>query len=453
MVELHIVPVDEAENADKFIIFRPLLGLAFVGNRALVELAQATAQTTQPEELDLKGRHKAFDFLRQVGFLQPDPPLPPPPATTFQPTMAVLLMTNQCQLRCVYCYAAAGELPHEALTTEQGRAAIDIVCQNAITLHQPQFEISFHGGGEPTFAWQVLKECATYARQKPLPARITLTSNGIWSPSQRDWIRHNIDGLTLSWDGTPEMQDRQRPFASGQGSAAAILRNIAELDKHHYPYSIRMTATAPWSALVEGIQFICQETGCQSIQVEPSFNLGRGGHGTADLDDCLGFAEAFIEALDITNRAGRRFMYSGARLGLVTTAFCTAPYNALIIRPGGMMVSCYEVTGAAHPLARISAIGQLETGELQINEPARDYLHTLMAERRQQCQDCFCYWSCAGDCYTRTFEDSPEGHQLRGARCTMNQTITRRMLLNGIADGAGVWRRGITGPLADKLTS
>lgn len=85
--------------------------------------------------------------------------------------MAVLLMTNQCQLRCVYCYAAAGELPHEALTTEQGRAAIDIVCQNAITLHQPQFEISFHGGGEPTFAWQVLKECATYARQKPLPAQ------------------------------------------------------------------------------------------------------------------------------------------------------------------------------------------------------------------------------------------------------------------------------------------
>lgn len=78
------------------------------------------------------------------------------------------------------------------------------------------------------------------------------------------------------------------------------------------------------------------------------------------------------------------------------------------------MVSCYEVTGAPTLLARISAIGQLETGELQINEPARDYLHTLMAERRQQCQDCFCYWSCAGDCYTRTFEDSPEGHQLRG---------------------------------------
>lgn len=440
-MELHIVPVDETENADRFILFRPLLGLAFVGNRAMVELVQATTQTIHPEELDLRGRQKAFDFLRQVGFLHPDPPLPAPPATQFQPTMAVLLMTNQCQLRCVYCYAAAGELPSEQLTIEQGRAAIDIVCQNAQALGQSQFEISFHGGGEPTYAWRVLRDCVTYARQKPLSARITLTSNGIWSTAQREWIRHHIDGLTLSWDGTPELQNRQRPFTAGQGSADVILAHIAELDKYHYPYSIRMTATNPWPGLVEGIRFICEYTGCQSIQVEPSFNQGRGGHGLADRDDCLAFAEAFLEALEITAQAGRRLMYSGARLGLVTSAFCTAPYNALIVRPGGGLVSCYEVTGATHPLARLSAIGQLQGDELQVVEPARHHLHALMADRRQQCQGCFCYWSCAGDCYTRTFVDSPEGHQRRGSRCTMNQTITRRMLLNGIAAGDGVWRR------------
>lgn len=48
MVELHIVPVDEAENADKFIIFRPLLGLAFVGNRALVGLPRLPPRPPSP---------------------------------------------------------------------------------------------------------------------------------------------------------------------------------------------------------------------------------------------------------------------------------------------------------------------------------------------------------------------------------------------------------------------
>lgn len=35
-MELHIVPVDEAEHRDRFILFRPLLGLAFIGNEAMV---------------------------------------------------------------------------------------------------------------------------------------------------------------------------------------------------------------------------------------------------------------------------------------------------------------------------------------------------------------------------------------------------------------------------------
>lgn len=134
-------------------------------------------------------------------------------------------------------------------------------------------------------------------------------------------------------------------------------------------------------------------------------------------------------------------MYSGARLGLVTPTFCTAPYNALVLSPGGTLVTCYEITSPTHPLAPISAIGVLQGDEFHIYPAARTHLHTLMAERRQECQDCFCYWSCAGDCYTRSFQINKAGHQHRGPRCLMNRVITRRMLLQGIADQAGVWRR------------
>lgn len=134
-------------------------------------------------------------------------------------------------------------------------------------------------------------------------------------------------------------------------------------------------------------------------------------------------------------------MYSGARLGLVTPTFCTAPYNALVLSPGGTLVTCYEITSPTHPLAPISAIGVLQGDEFHIYPAARTHLHTLMAERRQECQDCFCYWSCAGDCYTRSFQINKAAHQHRGPRCLMNRVITRRMLLQGIADQAGVWRR------------
>ncbi len=440
-MELYVIPVGEDET-DKFIIYRPLLGLAFVGNRAMAGLAQHIARQGEAEDGVANGRSlTALSFLRQIGFLEADPPAPGAPDSTFAPTMAVLLMTNQCQLRCTYCYAAAGEWPQAELTSEQGFAAIDAVCENARRLGHRQFEISFHGGGEPTLAWSVLQQCVVYARQKPIPARITLTSNGVWSARQRQWIFQHLDGLTLSWDGTPQTQDRQRPFASGRGSADMVRHLITELDRAHFPYGIRLTATAPWPAFVDGVRFICEQTNCQSLQVEPAFNTARGGHGRPEATDCQAFVDAFMVALDVAQQHGRRLMYSGARLGLVTSSFCTAPYNALIIGPGGALVSCYEVTAVTHPLAPLSAIGRYARDEIHIHEPARQQLHSLMAARRHTCQDCFCYWSCAGDCYTRAFQSGPNGHLKRGARCDMNQAITRRMLLNGIAGGGGVWRR------------
>lgn len=417
-MDLHVIPVSEDGGNGKFIIYRPLAGLAFVGNRAMVKLATAVSHNQPPPA------HPAAAFLEKIGFLEPDPPPPAAIDAAFRPTTAVLLMTNQCQLRCTYCYAA-----------------IDYVCQMALDGKRPLFELSFHGGGEPTFAWRVLKQCAAYARQQPLPAKITLTSNGIWSPRQRAWIIENLDGLSLSVDGTPETQNRQRPFASGHESASIVRQTIADLDRLHFPYGIRMTATAPWQQFPEDVYFLCEETNCQSMQVEPAFNTGRGGHGTAGIAAYEAFAEAFMAAYEIASSYGRHLHYAGARLNVVSPAFCVAPYNALIVNPRGELVTCYEIAGGTHPLARLSRIGRIKDGRVIINRQARQKLHRLMAERRATCRDCFCYWSCAGDCYTRTFQPQPGGHLEHGPRCLMNRAITRDMLLNQIARQGGVWHR------------
>lgn len=440
-MDLHVIPAADQAGTERFILYRPLAGLAFVGNRALAAVAQRIVDTAAaPEQLDgVDGA--VVGFLDQIGFFQPDPPPPPPLPHSFQPTTAVLLMTNQCQLRCTYCYAAAGTFAPSQLTRAQAFAAIDYVCQRAQELQRTRFEVSFHGGGEPTFNWGILKACVAYARQKPLPASITLTSNGIWSSRQRAWIATNIDGISLSVDGRPDTQNRQRPFRHGRGSADIVWETIAYLDAHRVPYGIRMTATTPWEQFPQDVQHICSHTGCRNLQVEPAFNDGRGGHDGGSLADCQAFATAFIAAYEIAQQAGRQLHYAGARLGTVTRSFCTAPYQALIVNAQGEFVTCYEITGDGHPLERISRIGRLKEGQIMLDEAARSHLHGLISERQQTCGNCFCYWSCAGDCYTRTFQPEPKGHLPHGNRCEMNQAITRRLLLSRIADSGGVWRR------------
>lgn len=421
-------------HLDRWIVFRPRLGLAFVGNRPLVDYLRDTAPA--------KRRMPNVDqFLNAVGYYEPDPPAPEELSGDFRPPTAVLLMSNQCQLRCTYCYAAAGEFEKEELNLEHGIMAIDQAHDNALARGLSAFEVSFHGGGEPTLAWDVLRVAADYARKKQLEARLTLTSNGLWTQEKRDWILSNIDSLTLSFDGAPATQDKNRPLASGKASTLLVLRTIEQLDQHQFPYAIRLTATPPWSDLVRNVQYICENSLCNVIQIEPAFDPTlRGGHGRGDADDYRAFADAFLEAHELAGQAGRHLQYSGARLGVVTTTFCLAPFQALIVGGGGRLTTCYEVTNTKHPLYDISSIGRISAAGVELNEAAHQLLHGRLRERRETCQGCSAYWSCAGDCYVRVFEDGQNGHLAHGARCDMNRYLLQQLLLRAIAAGGGVWR-------------
>lgn len=432
-MELFAIPVE-----GKVLLYRPLRRLAFVGNRAMADLTLALARG---EASDNGLPAEVAAFLEAIGFLEPDPPPPPPPASAYRPATAVLLLTGRCNLRCTYCYAAGGERTGRDLSPALARTAIDQVCRNAMDLGYPYFELTFHGGGEPVQAWGLLQQAVAYARSKELPCHISIVSNGVWSARQREWLLHHLDGLSLSFDGQPQTQDRQRPFVNGRGSFQAVKRTIEALDRAGFSYGIRLTATAPWRGrLPEDVRFICQETGCQAMQVEPAFNTRRGMHQGPTWEESQAFAEAFIEAFEIAHSAGRQLTYSGARPWLLTRSFCTAPYSALIVNPIGQLVACYEVADGDHPLAGMSILGHVTDGQVMVDDLARAAFLTYLEEQRAACRDCFCYRHCAGDCYTRRSVAQAGYPPGASPRCAMNREITARILLWYIAHSDGVWQ-------------
>lgn len=435
-MELCSIPLTDADGEEKFIIYRPLLGLAFVGNRAMLDVAQqiAGAASGTPPPASAAG-----ELLRSIGFFQPDPQCPEQISSRF--TTAVLLLTNRCHLRCVYCYADAGVEAPLALDVAHGKIAIDYVYDQAQQEGVSQFEVSFHGGGEPTFAWRTLKTLTRYARSKPMQTKVSLTTNAIWSPSQCDWILANVDNLSISMDGSPQTQDQQRPLVSGGPSSGIVLKNIGAVDRAGLPYGIRMTATAPWERFPGDVRYIVEHTGCKYIQVEPAFNIKRGEHALPNQEDCHQFTEAFLEAYEIARSYQRTLLYSGARPGTAAPTFCLAPYKALVVAPGGMIVACYEVASQDHPLYALSSFGAIEGREVRVDQENRARLQGLIAERRATCRDCFCYWSCGGDCYARVFMDESDGHLIKSHRCDLNREITKQLLLNLIEENNGVWTR------------
>lgn len=426
----------------KYLVYRPLKRLAFMANAALVNLI---AELGNNPGKDGSARNPdSFRFLDAIGFLEPDPPVPSPTADEafFKPTVAVCLLTTACNFRCIYCYASGGEGSTKELSFELGQRAIDAVCRNAVEMGQESFSLGFHGGGEPTLARGSFRKLVHYARSKELPCEITVASNGYWSRRQREWILDHLDQVSLSFDGTQALQDRQRPLSSGKGSFPVVMETIRAMDRREFPYGIRVTVTdAGIEQLPSAIEFLCRETDCRTFQVEPAFNHGRAHSNDLALNDNRRFATAFLEAYDVAFASGRHLYYSGARPWVITDRFCQAVDKALIVAPDGGLSACYEVYGREHPLAGAFFFGSLAAdGSLTTEPEARKKLQDQIAERRTLCRDCFCYWHCAGDCPPKTLSPDGDGHRRFGARCDLNRLITLELLVRYIAAGHGLWQ-------------
>ena len=432
-MELYTIPIPDGGQDNTYIVYRPLLGLAFVGNQAMANLAMSLAQDpTRPIDKDV------HTFLDKIGFLCPDPPLPqPPPAGAFSPLGLTLLMTNQCQLRCTYCYAAAGDGPRRHLSLQTGYAAIDYTYESLKRRNYQKFHISLHGGGEPTVPWETMQALVAYAREKPIPTEFSLTSNGIWSKQQTQWIMAYIDFVGISMDGSPQTQDSQRPMASGKESSHWVMQSLCELEANHRPYRLRLTAVPPFDHLAEDVRFLCENTRCKRMQVEAAFNAGRGESYQYKLEEGLQFLEAFFAAHRLAEQYGRELECVGSDVTKLTPVPCGSPFNTLIVTPQNNLVACFEVVDDSHPLADLATIGRITPQGVEIDEQARSRLRERIAERRASCRDCFCYWSCAGGCLPRTLSPGPDGHLEHGVHCELRRTLLREMLLKRIAAGNG----------------
>jgi uncharacterized protein len=427
-MDLYIVPF-----LDQLLIYRPLRHLAFVGNAALVDYIRRRLQgPVAATNAEVEG------FLESVGFWRPGWDCEElPDANDIRPTTAVLLMTNRCNLRCIYCYADGGAVATvEELTWPVAQAVIEAAFANARCPDAGPPGLTFHGGGEPTLHWELLERCVRYARDLAPDCRVSMSSNGVWTADQQRFICEHFSEVSLSMDGLPEVQNIQRPWANGANSFPRVRESMTALDEAAVNYGVRMTVL-PESVgrLVAGVRLLCEQTRAASIQVEPTFTSARGVYSDLDPVFATAFSTAFLEAWRVGVEAGRNVYYSGARPWVISPAFCLAPLRAIVATPGGQLMTCFEIFSGGHGKAGAFQIGRVHHGRVEYDRPALRAFLAEQRQRREACRECFCYWHCCGDCATRR----QPATSLSSGRCHVTRTVTRDLLAAYIADGGGVW--------------
>jgi len=427
-----------------YLIYAPLRRAAFVGNVAVVEFISQLQQGSFQPSLDPDG-HLAT-VLRRLEIVDAGPEVRPVTNCYGQPepVSVTLLLTTACNLRCTYCYASAGSAAPKFMTLDTARRGIDFVIGNALKRQAPESGIDYHGGGEPTLNWRVLVGSLEYARQKAaergLALRSSLATNGVLSDAQIDWIVANLNGVTLSCDGLPEVHDKCRLALSGQGSSAQVIRTLRRFDEAKFRYGIRLTVTAEnIRTLPDSIEFLCANFHGESIQIEPVYLLGRGSsEPSAETDE---FIAAFRLAEQRAAAHGCGIQFSAARVDTLTNHFCAVSQDNFCLSADGNVTACYEAFSEDSPWAGKFFYGRPDPGgsgyvfDLEV----LDQLRSQAVNERRHCAGCFAKWHCGGDCYYKWIVGSGGGEFCGSARCHVTRELTKDQILSKIEAAGGLF--------------
>jgi uncharacterized protein len=453
--DIFAIPLED----EAYLVYAPLHGVAFAATKGLVTAlpsvpagkpveAERTGEDDRPGASGDSGADASVAaFAREAGLLK----TPPSPVTRRtgepSPTEVTLFLTTACNLRCTYCYASAGDTAATYMTMDVAKRGIDFIVDNAKRQGAPYAGVNYHGGGEPSVHWNLMTESLAYARERAGDLDVIAASagNGVFTDRQIDWMIANLNGgMSLSFDGLPEVHDKHRPTVQGKGSSPRVMRTMRRFTEADYPYAVRLTVTAEQIPLLpDSIEFILSNFTPKRVQVEPAYQLGRHeGKPDAETED---FIVAYREAQARAARFGHELIYSAARVGTLTNHFCGITQDNFCLSPSGNVSSCFEAFSEDNEFADVFFYGSQGPGSdgYTFDMDALDRLRGLGVEQRSFCDGCFAKWNCAGDCYHKSLSANGRGEFAGSQRCHITRELVKDQLLTRIAGSGGlIWRDG-----------
>ncbi len=310
-------------------------------------------------------------------------------------------VTNECNLRCRYCYINKTD---EIMSLEIGRAAIDAIMRSAMKNSIRSIKLKF-AGGEPTLNLKLVFDLYAYAQEQAAQAEIALSavllSNGI-ALGERAIQQLKARGIhiMISLDGVGAMHDRQRPFVNGRGSFAWVERTLDRLASQGVKPFISITVSD------RNVTGLPQTVGYVLDRGLP-FNLNfYRDHGCATPRDDLRLRnDRLIEALRQTFAVIESRLPAHSLLGSLMDRAqfdqahdktCGVGDAYLIVNHHGQIAKCQME--AERPVTDVYA-----DDPLALIRADQIGVQNLSVEEKEGCHDCTWKYWCAGGCPVQTF--------------------------------------------------
>ncbi len=387
-----------------------------------IDTAAALFPTLPPDILHSKiGQLLNLSLLEPVNGRAIEKPCSLPPETL----TAWLHVTNQCNLRCPYCYL---HKTPDKMTLETGKQSVEAVIRSALAHGFKRIKLKF-AGGEATLNFPLVAKLQAYAEQQAARHHLALESvvlsNGVVITGLMiDFLQAHRMKLMISLDGVGDMHDSHRPLVNGGGSFRQVEKSLDRLIKRDFLPDISVTLSSRnLAGLPQTVAYLLER------DLPFSLNFYRENEcsvGTADLrytnrqliEAMLGMF-AVIER-DLPRRSLLGAIVDRANLQQAHTRTCGVGQNYLVIDQEGGIAKCHmeiekPITSvqAQDPLARLN---EDKTG-----------LQNLPVEEKEGCRECrWRYW-CAGGCPLLTYRATGR-YDVKSPNCEIYRAIFPEVL-------------------------
>jgi len=326
-----------------------------------------------------------------------------------------LLVSRRCNLDCIYCYASPG--PNGPIMSEELAVnSVDwFVNQNPLS----KIRVTFHGGGEPTLAEDVIRVAVDRVEsiKKDKSVNYFIVSNGTCSKEFLDWMIKKKFGISFSVDGPPEIQNRNRPFFNGTESSHVVEENIKHMLLKGRPPGIRLTYST-----IDNISKIVEYfigLGIKNIHLEPLFPYGRyydetkfGKKSGYDVysPDLKQMVSDFVTAIDICKKYKVRVFNShlGHFRGGISYFCGVASAKSMIVTHDGLLTGCLEVVDSKSKDIDIFKVGNKipNTNKFKVDMEKVKFFRKRHVDSLKNCKECFARYTCSGGCAVKAVRSS-----------------------------------------------
>lgn len=331
--------------------------------------------------------------------------------SAFALNSAGICLSFNCNLRCQYCGYSSEENNTGILQLEDIQVFVrDIIRRRAvkklITKRDDPLEIELTGGGEPTYSWVLFSDSIRFIKkvceENRIPLQLRLTTNGMLSREQVDFVSANIDHVMVSYDGLPDIQNRNRFSPYEKASCEKVEQTIRRLAEYGTSITIRSTIWqddfGKMNDMYSHISSLVAPRGDVVWSIYPVLFEGRAVKRIQN-QKTIAYKRFFAECLKLMKNRFRRKNGDGLRVDFslfntgVYPFFCGA-HRALKpwLLPDKSIVTCIESKDNK------AYIGIIKGGSVQYFKHYSDPLLDVSQKKYYECQNCIAYGTCKGGC-------------------------------------------------------